>query len=167
LPKTPLGRLGCRSCQKIFLDKDCSAQDDESLCLPFENKCTAAVLTFADKITLHHDELNEIVYGQAPVATYVRFPDEVLNPSDIPCSLGQIIFMASTCNAADQPLHIHCRRARAVLTAQQAYDIYIQMNPDEIVNRTGLKRSHDFGDSVSISRQYCISPKAVRDVWSR
>ncbi len=96
---------------------------------------------------------------------YVRFPDEVLICRIFCCSLGHIIFMASTCNAPDQPLHIHGMRARAVL-AQQAYDIYSQKNPDEIVDRTGLKRSHNFGDSLDFSAAR-HQPKAVRDIWNR
>jgi hypothetical protein len=107
----------------------------------FQNKNNefTSMCTITGKISQDHNELIQTLKGQAPVYwtctkdlenSTPRFPAEEFNPS----SFDQNISTASTCSKADLPFTPHCRRVRAILTAQQACDIHCKL--DEITDGT-------------------------------
>ena len=133
---------------------------------------SATMCTFTDKMSVCHNKWKKSSKDQAtvywgscndPENSNSRSVDERFDTS----SLDRCISMALSSKVVDRPISVHCRRARAVLTAQQACEIYNQKIRDKITDTTRPNCVENVGTSVSISQNYGVSPKAVRDIWNR
>ena len=163
-----------------FVPEDCpdlsmaSSLDDSfwslSPLIERERNERTTISNFIDTISPQNcDGSIQSAYDQAPDCSICNKSKDLKSMDhrypDTKSDLSSIGYVSSNLfNTEDLPFALRRRRVRAILTAQQACDIYQQGNSEEA---TDGKYSQSSGESLFISQHYGISPKAVRDIWNR
>jgi hypothetical protein len=79
-------------------------------------------------------------------------------------SQQQLLSANQACDSILRPFSSRFKRTRAILTAQEACEIFLLRPMDQTVSG---RSSMPPGDSSAVSQRYGMSPKAIRDIWNR
>ena len=161
------GEDSCPSHFSLYPATNSSMSGSHDSCLSAPQFCLGTSISLEDTSNYFDSTWSQNDFssqGAGEIAEEYADRQETPEPKLLPTSLTNQDMSASK-TASKTAKSPRSKRRRAVLTAEKASEIFFLKQIGSIWNNC-LSPLANASDSVTVSRLFGISPKAVRDIWN-